>query len=62
MFKEKNHPKNMANTVDTIRKESNEKIENLRKDLIDFVDQWINRLRISITNNLGYEEVRLIQQ
>lgn len=37
IFNEKNHPKNMFSNVDSIRKESLEKISILRRDLIEMV-------------------------
>lgn len=61
MFEEKNHPKNISSNIDKIRQESSDKIESLRKELVEYVDEWIGRLKGSVLNNVGYEEVKVIR-
>lgn len=62
MFEEKNHPKNINSDIDKVRQESSEKLEALRKQMIDTVNEWIEDLKSSIMNNVGYEQIQLIKQ
>ena len=62
MFEEKNHPKNINSDIDRIRQESSEKLEALRKQMVETVNEWVEDLRKSIMNNVGYEEIQVIRQ
>ena len=52
----------MSSDIEKIRKESAEKIETLRKDLVEYTDEWIGRLKGSVLNNVGYEEIKVVKE
>jgi hypothetical protein len=54
MVREKNHPKNMVNSVDNIRKESAEKIDRVRNCMVELVEEWAGKLKSSIINSVDY--------
>ena len=60
MMAEENHPKCID--TDSIRKESNSKIDEIRREIIMVVEDWILKLRNSVINNVGYEELNMIKK
>lgn len=62
MFEQKNHPKNINSDIDKVRQESSEKLEALKKQMIETVSEWIEDLKNSIMNNVGYEQIQIIKQ
>ena len=59
MMAEENHPKCID--ADSIRKESNSKIDDIRREMIMVVEDWVLKLRNSVVNNVGYEELNMIK-